>query len=260
MNSTLNKYRNFLGGTFERHSKYGITKGIIADIIYNPENSTDTIFIKSTNGVIYKLDEIAYMLPNFKTMKTYILIKDLPECKAGTEYLKCEQPIGDHYYIPRDENNPTLAGKGKIYVAEIVENNPEWFKEKKDFNNIDIDLLDGCQLKNIIDKTQLTASEAIQESIKANQKELESVLQDVKRESARGKYHFETYGYLSDYAINELIKLGYEAKNFRDELLGSPPIFGCFTRIAEILRSDPMYIIRWKEDKAIKPPLGYEKI
>lgn len=52
--------------------------------------------------------------------KTYILKKDLPDAKAGSEYVLSE--------------NGFLYGKlsgGSSYHNEVVENSPEWFEEKK---------------------------------------------------------------------------------------------------------------------------------
>ena len=96
----------------------------------------------------------------------------------------------------------------------------------------------------------MNAEEARNNSLQAHKKELESVLTMVKISSQMGKYHHESFGWLSDYTISELQKLGYTAKNFTDEIIGSPEwCGGPITGIRPILKSDRMHIVRWKESE-----------
>jgi len=55
--------------------------------------------------------------------KTYILKKDLPDIKAGAELKKLDEDNGRYYF---HEDNPF-----KSYSSNLVENNPQWFEEKK---------------------------------------------------------------------------------------------------------------------------------
>lgn len=58
-----------------------------------------------------------------KDNKVYVLQKDLPDCKAGNNFIS--QNDGKYYYT--SNNNKTIS----VY-ADIVENNPEWFLLKED--------------------------------------------------------------------------------------------------------------------------------
>jgi len=53
-------------------------------------------------------------------MKTYILIKDLPDCKAGAEFEPADSDCGYQ-----------CNAKHIYYTKNIVENNPDWFKLKQ---------------------------------------------------------------------------------------------------------------------------------
>ena len=59
--------------------------------------------------------------------KVFILQKDLPDCKAGTEFTHLK---GTNIY---DCGSDDETGRDKIirYGVSEVENNPEWFKEKQ---------------------------------------------------------------------------------------------------------------------------------
>jgi len=63
--------------------------------------------------------------------KVYVLLKDLPDLKAGQEYVECPQPAGTRYYMARDKFKHNMAVEGKIYTADTVENTPEWFQLKQ---------------------------------------------------------------------------------------------------------------------------------
>lgn len=56
----------------------------------------------------------------------FILQKDIPDAKAGTEFTYND----DGMYIYR-----TIRGKYAFYLAINVENNEEWFILKTDLNN-----------------------------------------------------------------------------------------------------------------------------
>lgn len=58
---------------------------------------------------------------------TAILLKDLPDIKAGQLYIKVLEPAGTDYYIAVDKYDKNKAAEGKIYTAETVENNPDFF-------------------------------------------------------------------------------------------------------------------------------------
>lgn len=74
------------------------------------------------------------------TNKTYILLKDLPDAKAGDEY---ESVIAEsnkkRYY-----RNKTKGGFF-TYSQEQVENNPEWFKLKEEPIYTESDLKKAAQ-------------------------------------------------------------------------------------------------------------------
>jgi len=57
--------------------------------------------------------------------KTYILLKDLPDCKAGTEFTLDQDII-------KEGLASYVGGPSRYYIPSDVENNPEWFKEKED--------------------------------------------------------------------------------------------------------------------------------
>jgi len=93
----------------------------------------------------------------------------------------------------------------------------------------------------------MNAEEARNKAIESHKKELESVLWNINLRAERGDYHYETYGSLSEYTINELKKMGYEAKNFTDHHeIAAPYLGGPITGIAEIISSDRMFIVKWK--------------
>lgn len=51
---------------------------------------------------------------------TYILLKDLPDLKAGAKYYIVADNI---FYTP-------ALGKGSLFSRQVVENSPEWFKKE----------------------------------------------------------------------------------------------------------------------------------
>lgn len=62
-------------------------------------------------------------------MNTYILLKDLPELKAGQHLTN----YNSFFYYP----SPIPGGKLVKIKTDVVENNPEWFKKKEDPKPID---------------------------------------------------------------------------------------------------------------------------
>lgn len=85
-------------------------------------------------------------LHKLKTMKTYILLKDLPSQKAGAEYIE----DGSSKYKLRDNIHIGF----KHIDSFVIENTPEWFKlkEEKEFTK--------SQLRDIItrmDPSDLTS-------------------------------------------------------------------------------------------------------
>lgn len=56
-----------------------------------------------------------------KTRKTYILQKDTPDSKAGTKFINSQNHIPGVYMAEGDYRTH------RIYLAETIENNPEWF-------------------------------------------------------------------------------------------------------------------------------------
>lgn len=65
---------------------------------------------------------------NTKDKPVYKLLKDLPDMKAGQLYIKVLEPAGADYYIAVDKYDHNKAAEGKIYTAETVENNPDFFQ------------------------------------------------------------------------------------------------------------------------------------
>lgn len=53
--------------------------------------------------------------------KTYILQKDTPDSKAGTKFINSQNHIPGVYMAEGDYRTH------RIYLAETIENNPEWF-------------------------------------------------------------------------------------------------------------------------------------
>lgn len=64
-------------------------------------------------------------------METYILQKDLPNLKAGAEFIKIVSfsPFYAHNTDHRDYINGRKMQEF-TYDIDVVENNPEWFKLK----------------------------------------------------------------------------------------------------------------------------------
>lgn len=65
------------------------------------------------------------MSSNNTQQKVYVLQKDLPDAKAGTE-LTWSDNYGGYEYVDN-----TGDGDGCLMFSKNVENNPEWFKEKQ---------------------------------------------------------------------------------------------------------------------------------
>lgn len=79
--------------------------------------------------------------------KTYILLKDLPDAKAGIEL---EYDGNDSYdYKSNRTTNNTDDNTISWYKKEFVENNPEWFKLKEEDKRFVIsDFLPDVSMKN----------------------------------------------------------------------------------------------------------------
>lgn len=61
-------------------------------------------------------------MPTPNDIPTYILLKDLPDAKAGIELVFDDE--GYYYQYKASNNEPCW------YLKEYVENNPEWFQKK----------------------------------------------------------------------------------------------------------------------------------
>lgn len=61
-------------------------------------------------------------------MDTYILQKDLPYIKAGTQYIRAEYLNDKCSYVP---NKTGMKHERFAIHADYIENNPEWFKKEE---------------------------------------------------------------------------------------------------------------------------------
>lgn len=70
-------------------------------------------------------------------MITYILLKDLPDSKVGTEYVigSPSRPSSTEriwFYYPKSNKEPASDIVSARLPIQWVENNPEWFKKKEE--------------------------------------------------------------------------------------------------------------------------------
>jgi len=106
------------------------------------------------------LDNPRLFTPNLESMvepenkntvsKTYILQKDLPYAKAGTEYIVCDRlnttKFTATFYVP---NIVGMQQEGFALDSRYVENNPAWFKLKeqnKEWEIVDCLSADGKKI------------------------------------------------------------------------------------------------------------------